>query len=196
MCRQWCDRASLLCLCALLAEHSRKIHNPQPRSSCEASDEDQPQPCVPPPWSCASCCSCSSPLCALPRGVTALIPHGVLVQAGTGTAGGVGAAKQGTEGSLGRICVNSAVLHPLGGTLKMPNTIPSARYGDQRTFGACNSFPEILNSYCNRKKIQCLSRETSPNPSGREGSFCSCFYPYSLSHSLPWFGMLLLTPLC
>lgn len=56
------------------------------------------------------------------------------------------------ESSPGRICVKPAVLHPLGGTLKMPNTVPSARYGDQRIFGVCNSFLEILSSYCIRKK--------------------------------------------
>lgn len=87
-----------------------------------------------------------------------LIPHGMVVQGGIGRGSQAQleeweAAKQGRESSPGRICVKPAVLHPLGGTLKMPNTVPSARYGDQRTFGVCNSFLEILSSYCIRKNI-------------------------------------------
>lgn len=128
-----------------------------------------------------------------------LIAHGMAVQAGTGPGSQAQleewqTARQGREGSLGRICVQSAVLHPLAGTLKMPNTIPSGHHGDQRTFGVCNSFLEILSSYCIRKrKNQCLSREASPNPSGREGSFRSCFclIPFLLS-AMVWDAVALL----
>ena len=75
--------------------------------------------------------------------------------------------------------------------------IPSTHCGAQRASGGRNdfrSFLEILSSYCVRKKNQCPNREVSPSPSGREGSFRSCFCPRPLLYSLPRLGMLLLTP--
>lgn len=96
-------------------------------------------------------------LSVLPSGVTECAADSSWNQAGIGCGSQAQleeweAARQGREGTLGRTCVKSAVLHPLGATLKMPNTIPSAHLGDQRTFGVCKSFLEILSSYYIRKK--------------------------------------------
>lgn len=143
-----------------------------------------------PLWGCASCCSCSSSLCALPRGVTDSSRDGCSGWNWSwvpGTAGGVGNSQAGQREQPGKdLC-------PIHWDPE------DAQHYSKRTFGVCNSFLEILSSYCIREKKtkqnQCLSREAIPNPSGREGSFRSCFYPHSLSYSLPWSGTLLLSPL-
>lgn len=73
-----------------------------------------------------------------------------------------------------------AVPHPWGGTprLKVPNS-HSLLAAD-----SIRSFLGILSSHCIRKKNKCLNREVSPSPSGREGSFSSCLYPWSSSSPL------------
>lgn len=115
------EELSLLCLSALLAEHSRKIHNPQARSSCEASDQDKPQPCAPP----------SMELCFLLQlQLTSVCPaqgcHSIAADSSwsacpgwnwpwvPGTAGGVASSQAGQRGQPGKDLCQICSAAPLG----------------------------------------------------------------------------------